>query len=217
MDNDTVHPRNLIVSGRQFEIKGPYTDLEVIRFLSHVEFDVSGCWLWVGYINKNGYGSSAHKGKTCLAHRLSYQMFYGPIPPKHDLHHRIEEPICCLGGNCVNWEHLLPLTKRSHVLDYTPKSITAIRRNQTHCHNGHELSGDNVYVYPGSQKRRCKTCLNQWQRDRYVSHPKERLEFCKHGHQFTEENTYVFRGVRQCRKCHADLTLRRYHEKKELF
>lgn len=34
------------------------------------------------------------------------------------------------------------------------------RKNQTHCHNGHPLSGDNLYsyTYHGSTSRQCKTC-----------------------------------------------------------
>jgi len=42
----------------------------------------------------------------------------------------------------------------------------------------------------------------------------QELTHCKHGHPFSSENTYIYRG-RHCRTCHAQLTLRRYHEKRE--
>jgi hypothetical protein len=43
----------------------------------------TGCWLWLGTVNaKNGYGYApmGRRGKTALAHRVSYAAFVGPIP-----------------------------------------------------------------------------------------------------------------------------------------
>lgn len=36
----------------------------------------NGCWEWIGYINPDGYGRYLGRG----AHRVSYELFVGPIP-----------------------------------------------------------------------------------------------------------------------------------------
>jgi HNH endonuclease len=37
-------------------------------------------WLWRGWIDPNGYGKLAHKGRSYWAHRVSYTIFRDPIP-----------------------------------------------------------------------------------------------------------------------------------------
>lgn len=46
----------------------------------------------------------------------------------------------------------------------TDKGIAAAaakRRAQTHCKNGHPLSGENLYLHPSGSRRVCKTCLRK--------------------------------------------------------
>jgi len=66
----------------------------------------SGCWLWTGAKDKDGYGviRGVIRGViwTDKAHRLSYSFHVGPIPKgKHILHG-------CDTPGCINPEHLYP-------------------------------------------------------------------------------------------------------------
>lgn len=84
------------------------------RFVAKVDnFDVDGCWLWVGAIDKNtGYGRF-HAGdgrRTVNAHRFAYETFVGPIPPGLDLDH------LCRVRACVRPSHLEPVTRRENLL-----------------------------------------------------------------------------------------------------
>ena len=59
-----------------------------------------GCWLWVGALNSDGYGSLRMGKKDGKAHRVSWLVNCGPIPDGlHVLHH-------CDVPACVRWDHL---------------------------------------------------------------------------------------------------------------
>ena len=87
-------------------------DEEIInRFEKYI--DKSGeCWLWTGYCNKLGYGQFKFEDKTWKAHRLSYLLANGELPPSPlVVRHK------CRSRNCVNPEHLEPGTKSENELD----------------------------------------------------------------------------------------------------
>jgi hypothetical protein len=219
---DVVHPlfKEIYVYGRAFRIAAEVSDLDAARFLAKVDFESNsetGCWRWTGYTTPFGHGSASFKKKSHVAHKVAWAMFRGPLPDGLHLHHQTESPVNCMGPNCVNPDHLLPLTPRDHVVHYTPSNITAIRRNQTHCIRGHELSGDNLYIYPGTTKRRCRACLREWAAIRYrnsKSTPAPDVErtHCKNGHALAGDNVYEYIGIKQCKACH-NVTSARYYEK----
>jgi hypothetical protein len=70
----------------------------------------TGCWIWTGAqqrsgSNENGiYGRLRRKGVLWLVHRWVHHIMIGPIPPEHDVHHRIEEG--CTDTLCCNPRHL---------------------------------------------------------------------------------------------------------------
>lgn len=65
----------------------------------------SGCWHWTGTISGNGYGQMGCDGQRWYAHRLSWELFNGPIPSEMVIDHRCHNP------RCVNPEHLRVVTK----------------------------------------------------------------------------------------------------------
>jgi len=80
------------------------------RFLSKVEIDGSGCWLWTAYLN-DGYGMFSIANKMRRAHRLSYEMLVGEIPDGMLVLHS------CHTKHCVNPNHLRVGTQLENMRD----------------------------------------------------------------------------------------------------
>ena len=118
------------------------------RFSDKVQF-TNGCWFWLAFINPAGYGHFFYKKKTVKAHRYAYETLHGKIPDGLGLDH-----LCC-NPQCVNPLHLEPVTNYEN--HRRGKKV-----QQTHCHRGHLLSGDNVRIdrRKGTDLtyRRCRTC-----------------------------------------------------------
>lgn len=129
------------------------TRKEFARFMSKVKMDNNtGCWEWQacksgGY--NGGYGHFGLRGKVANAHQVSYETFVGPTPSGLVLDHKK-----CNNRGCVNPRHMEPTTHKKNIL--RGNSLSAKRKKQTHCSRGHELSGDNLYLY--GEGRHCKTC-----------------------------------------------------------
>jgi hypothetical protein len=74
------------------------------------------CWIWMGCKNKQGYGSIRdHKRRRSIgAHRVSWEIHFGPIPDGLDVLHD-----CPTGDNpsCVNQNHLWLGTDADNVAD----------------------------------------------------------------------------------------------------
>lgn len=77
-----------------------FPDPVVQRFWCRVK-KTSGCWLWIGFVNRWNYGRfRGFKGKHTLAHRFSWMIHKGPIPEGLLVLHRCDNP------PCVNPDHL---------------------------------------------------------------------------------------------------------------
>lgn len=90
-----------------------------------------GCWLWLGVINRDGYGTLTHDGRTWLAHRLAYFAFKGEIPAGLVMDH------LCRTRACVNPDHLEPVSDRVNILRGEGFAARAYRREK--CVRGHTL------------------------------------------------------------------------------
>ena len=115
----------------------------------------NGCWIWRACTVK-GYGQFWLGGRNVPAHRLSYELCVGNIPEGLTIDH------LCRNRNCQNPLHLEPVTMRTNVL--RGDTITAKNATMTHCHNGHILSGSNVYVR--NHMRTCRSCKSEAARRR---------------------------------------------------
>lgn len=71
----------------------------------------TGCWLWTAATIRDGYGKLQYKGKTQRAHRLSYQVFVGPIPDGLCVLHSCHTP------SCINPSHLRAGTHQDNMDD----------------------------------------------------------------------------------------------------
>lgn len=73
------------------------------------------CWLWTGLLNNRGYGDLMNRHKHYYAHRLSYEIAFGPIPDDMCVCHRCDNP------RCVNPAHLFLGSNSANIADKVAK------------------------------------------------------------------------------------------------
>jgi len=123
------------------------------------------CWEWQGARLRDGYGQAKYYGNAVGTHRIAYELSHGPIADGLLVRHTCDNPPCC------NPAHLLLGTPADNAADRTERGRHQ-SVGQTHCKNGHPLSGDNLYVRPDGRGRRCKACVRTAKR-RYEARLKE--------------------------------------------
>lgn len=79
----------------------------------------SGCYLWLGSIRGQGYGSACYNKTKSSAHRISYALNCGPIPRGLQVLHRCDVRLC------VNPGHLFLGTHQQNIADRDAKGRTA--------------------------------------------------------------------------------------------
>ena len=111
----------------------------------------SGCWLWFGANSARDYGDFWFNGKMRRAHRVSWELAHGPIPPGMFVCHTCDVP------SCVNPDHLFLGDRAANMRDCVKKGRQFPSR-RTACIRGHQFTPDNVYPRKGVQ-RECKACI----------------------------------------------------------
>ena len=79
----------------------------------------TGCRLWSGAINDTGYGQIKINNVTKYAHRLSWELINGPIPPGLYICHK------CDVRRCINPNHLFLGTPKDNMQDAVKKGRVA--------------------------------------------------------------------------------------------
>lgn len=93
---------------------------------------VNGCWEWAGSLTTQGYGQIKipKTRRQMPAHRLSYLLHRGMIPPDRYALHK------CDNRKCVNPDHLFIGTKLDNARDMVSKNRHCFGERQ----GGHKLS-----------------------------------------------------------------------------
>lgn len=101
------------------------------RFWQYVEpiMDDKGCWIWSGFINRQGRARLCVNGRNANASRISWELHFGPIPKGEGYHgtcvlHR------CDDGRCVNPSHLFLGTQADNMADAGRKKRVHIGRGE---------------------------------------------------------------------------------------
>ena len=130
------------------------TQSDIDRFWTKVD-KTPTCWDWTVKPD-TGYGRFGAQGRTLLAHRVAHTLAGRSIPNGLQVDH------LCRNRRCVNPDHLDVVSVAENVL--RGDGISARNARKTHCHRGHPLEGDNLYITP-SGNRNCIKCQRQRVRD----------------------------------------------------
>lgn len=123
------------------------------RFWMNVQTDGSGCWLWVGRIDRDGYGEYSVNRHWRRAHRVAWQTLVGPIPDGLVIDH------LCRVRRCVNPAHLEPVTNSENIRRGMAGAHNLIK---THCPWGHPLEDGNLVTSDARRGgRNCLTCARE--------------------------------------------------------
>lgn len=97
-----------------------------------------GCWEWQAGRGPQGYGAIRIPTKTKRAHRVSYELFRGPIPDGLLVCHHCDNP------GCVKPSHLFVGTTADNMHDRDRKGRGNQRGGEQHPNA--KLSGEDVLV-----------------------------------------------------------------------
>lgn len=88
------------------------------RFWKKVVKAENGCWGWTGARMQFGYGAigaGGHRGRTLRAHRVSWEIHFGPVPWARHVCHKCDTP------SCTNPAHLFLGDDQSNLDDMRAK------------------------------------------------------------------------------------------------
>lgn len=131
----------------------------------------SGCWLWLGAVDKDGYGTVNINRWPYRAHRVSYEANVGRIPDGLEIDHK------CSVRSCVNPAHLEPVTRaenwrRSRAPMLIEQNLGCSRgthnKKKMSCQRGHPYNPENTFGRSGRPSRECRICKRARDRAAYA-------------------------------------------------
>lgn len=102
--------------------------------------------------NHAGYARIWTRNGTKRQHRLLFELYRGAIPQGMETDH------LCSRRECVNPWHLELVTHTENLKRSRKGNRGAWNAVKTHCPQGHEYAGENLYVNPQG-KRFCRACI----------------------------------------------------------
>ena len=111
------------------------------------------CWPFTGATSR-GYGllSRPGGGSPLKAHRVAYEMAFGPILGQ--VNHHCDNPPCC------NPFHLYDGTPKDNARDAVVRG--RLNNTRTHCKRGHAFTPENTRWQGGGSRRRCLICYRAY-------------------------------------------------------
>ena len=116
----------------------------------------TGCHLWTGAVQSNGYGRAWDGKRVVYAHRLALKLAGVPLKKGLVVDHK------CRVRCCVDPAHLRQVTQGENLM--CGDTLTAANAAKTHCKRGHEFTEANTIKSGGG--RACRTCVNTAKRER---------------------------------------------------
>lgn len=118
--------------------------------------DLGPCWPWLGGKITSGYGciwSGMKEIGNLPAHRVVWELVFGPIPPGLVIDH------LCHNRGCCNPSHLEPVPPRVNAIrGRGPNMLAHLERR---CVHGHALTPENTAIITYRDRgaaTRCRTC-----------------------------------------------------------